>query len=74
MLVWNGAPDSPPASGVRDYLLRQKAGRLVTVVHPLQREDDPSHRMTVYEARRARLGAERFRCPPGRRSPIRSTR
>jgi glycosyltransferase involved in cell wall biosynthesis len=49
VLVWNGAADSPPASGVRDYLLRQSARRVVTVVHPLQREDDPKHRVTVYE-------------------------
>jgi glycosyltransferase involved in cell wall biosynthesis len=49
VLVWNGASDSPPASGVRDYLLKQRAGRVVTVVHPLQREDDPRHRLTVFE-------------------------
>ena len=49
VLVWNGAADSPPASGVRDYLLRQQARRVVTVVHPLQSEDDPRHRVTVYE-------------------------
>jgi glycosyltransferase involved in cell wall biosynthesis len=49
VLVWNGAPDSPPASGVRDFLLDTKAARLTTVVHPLQREDDPKHRLTVYE-------------------------
>jgi glycosyltransferase involved in cell wall biosynthesis len=49
VLVWNGAADSPPASGVRDYLLRERARRVVTVVHPLEREDDPRHRVTVYE-------------------------
>ena len=48
VLVWNGASDSPPASGVRDYLLKQRARRVVTVVHPLQREDDPRHRLTVF--------------------------
>ena len=49
VLAWNGAPDSPPASGVRDYLLRVKARRVITVVHPLQAEDDPRHRLTVWE-------------------------
>lgn len=49
VLVWHGAADSPPASGVRDYLLRERAKRVITVKHPLQREDDPRHRITVYE-------------------------
>jgi glycosyltransferase involved in cell wall biosynthesis len=49
VLVWNGAADSPPASGVRDFLLQQRARRVITVAHPLQREDDPRHRVTVYE-------------------------
>jgi glycosyltransferase involved in cell wall biosynthesis len=49
VLVWNGASDSPPASGVRDYLLKERARRVVTVVHPLQREDDPRHRLTAFE-------------------------
>jgi glycosyltransferase involved in cell wall biosynthesis len=63
VLVWNGAADSPPASGVRDFLLQQRARRVITVAHPLQREDDPSHRLTIYEygrrvsERKVRLGA-----------------
>jgi glycosyltransferase involved in cell wall biosynthesis len=48
-IVANGAPDSPPASGVRDYLLDQEARRVTTVVHPLNPEDDPVRRITVYE-------------------------
>ncbi len=61
-LVWNGAADSPPASGVRDYLREAKARRLVTVVHPLQREDDPRHRMTVFE-RGERVSERSVRLP-----------
>ena len=57
VLAWNGASDSPPASGVRDYLLKQKAKRVVTVAHPLQREDDPRHRLVVYES--GERGSER---------------
>jgi glycosyltransferase involved in cell wall biosynthesis len=48
-VVWNGAADSPPASGVRDYLLAREAPRVTTVVHPLNPEDDPVRRITVYE-------------------------
>ena len=48
-IVWNGAPDSPPASGVRDYLLAQEARRVTTAIHPLNPEDDPVRRITVYE-------------------------
>src|SRR5438552_4248964 len=52
-LVYNGAADSPPASGVRDFLLARRAPRVTTIVHPLQREDDPGRRVTVYEPDRA---------------------
>jgi len=58
-LVYNGAADSPPASGVRDFLLARRAPRVTTIVHPLQREDDPGRRVTVYEPDRAPPAAAR---------------
>ena len=57
-LVYNGAPDSPPASGVRDFLRRRRAARVTTIVQPLQREDDPRRRVTVYEPDRAPVVTE----------------
>lgn len=57
----NGAPDSPPASAVREYLLARGA-RLVTVFHPLGPEEEGRHELTRYDgaggARR-----RRFRLP-----------
>jgi glycosyltransferase involved in cell wall biosynthesis len=44
LVVANGTPDSPPASGVRDYLAAH-ARELTTVFHPLNRDDPPLHRV-----------------------------
>lgn len=44
LIVANGTPDSPPASGVRDYLAAE-ARELTTVFHPLNRDDPPIHRV-----------------------------
>lgn len=48
-LVANGNPDSPPASGLRDYLA-QHARRLDAVFHPLSQEDPPLHRIMRWES------------------------
>ena len=34
---------------MRDFLIGRGAARVTTIVHPLQREDDPDRRVTVYE-------------------------
>jgi glycosyltransferase involved in cell wall biosynthesis len=44
LIVANGNPDSPPASGVRDYL-SARAARCVAISHPLAPEDPPVHRV-----------------------------
>ena len=44
LLVANGTPDSPPASGVRDYLARH-AHELTAIFHPLNRDDPPLHQV-----------------------------
>jgi glycosyltransferase involved in cell wall biosynthesis len=49
VLACNGAPDAPPATPVRDFLLRHGARRVTTVYHPLEPEDDPHHVITVFE-------------------------
>jgi glycosyltransferase involved in cell wall biosynthesis len=56
VLVANGNADSPPASGVRDWLA-ERARRLVAVFHPLSPEDPPLHR--VAEWREGVLAGER---------------
>jgi glycosyltransferase involved in cell wall biosynthesis len=48
-IAWNGATDTPPASSVREYLLRRGARRLTTIQHPLEPEDGGGHRFVVYE-------------------------
>jgi glycosyltransferase involved in cell wall biosynthesis len=48
-VVCNGAPDEPPASGVWQFLVRHQAKRVTTVYHPLDRDDGPWHRITIYE-------------------------
>jgi glycosyltransferase involved in cell wall biosynthesis len=55
-LVANGNEDSPPASGVRDWLA-PRARRLISVFHPLSPEDPPEHR--IAEWRDGRLVASR---------------
>lgn len=45
----NGDFDSPPASGLIDYLRDRGARRLVTVFHPLSPEDGNEHLITTYE-------------------------
>lgn len=54
VLMANGAPDSPPASGLRDYLLGRGA-RVVTVHHPLGPDEGGLHHIVRYDgAGRAR--------------------
>jgi glycosyltransferase involved in cell wall biosynthesis len=48
-VVWNGASDEPPASGVWQFLVEHGAKSVTTVHHPLARDDGPWHRITVYE-------------------------
>ncbi|MBJ7518239.1 MAG: glycosyltransferase [Solirubrobacteraceae bacterium] len=47
-LVANGAPDSPPASGVRDYLLARGA-RVIVVHHPLGPDEAGRHHIVQYD-------------------------
>lgn len=49
LIVANGTPDSPPASGVRDYLAAT-ARELTTVFHPLNRDDPPVHRVARWRS------------------------
>ena len=49
VIACNGASDTPPAAAVREYLLLKQAGRVTTIYHPLQPEDDPRHLVTTYE-------------------------
>jgi glycosyltransferase involved in cell wall biosynthesis len=49
VLVANGMPDSPPASGVRDYL-RDAGATLTTVFHPLTPEQRGAHVISEYRA------------------------
>lgn len=63
-LVANGAPDSPPASGVRDYLLARGA-RVVIVHHPLGPEEQGRHNIVTYDgAGRARRRVVRLPSKP----------
>jgi glycosyltransferase involved in cell wall biosynthesis len=48
-VVCNGASDAPPAAGVWEFLVQHGAGRVTTVYHPLEPDDGPWHRITVYE-------------------------
>jgi glycosyltransferase involved in cell wall biosynthesis len=45
LIVANGTPDSPPASGVRDFLAAN-ARELTTLFHPLNPDDPPVHHVT----------------------------
>lgn len=47
VLVANGQPDSPPASGVAEFL-RDAGARLTTIFHPLSREDAGRHLIAEY--------------------------
>jgi glycosyltransferase involved in cell wall biosynthesis len=55
-IAWNGATDTPPASSVREYLLRHGARRVTTIQHPLEPEDGRRHRIVVYEHGRKTRG------------------
>lgn len=48
LIVANGTPDSPPASGVRDFLAVH-ARELTTVFHPLNPDDPPLHRVAHWQ-------------------------
>jgi glycosyltransferase involved in cell wall biosynthesis len=47
LLLANGAADSPPASGLRDYL-RARGARVTTIIHPLGPEHGNRHEITSY--------------------------
>lgn len=47
VLVANGQPNSPPASGVADFL-REAGARVTTVFHPLSSEDAGRHVISEY--------------------------
>lgn len=46
-ILAHGAADSPPASGLRDYLLARGA-QLTTIIHPLMPEDGDRHEIVTY--------------------------
>jgi glycosyltransferase involved in cell wall biosynthesis len=48
LIVANGTPDSPPASGVREFLSTH-ARELTTVFHPLNPDDPPLHRVARWQ-------------------------
>lgn len=48
IVLANGQPDSPPGSGLIDYLLNRGAGELTVVFHPLTAEDGNRHLITTY--------------------------
>jgi glycosyltransferase involved in cell wall biosynthesis len=48
-IVTNGFVGGGAAHAMRDFLVARKAGRLVTVFHPLTREDVGRHEMTIWE-------------------------
>ncbi len=48
LIVANGNPDSPPASGVRDFLA-SNARELTTIFHPLNRDDPPVHHIARWQ-------------------------
>jgi glycosyltransferase involved in cell wall biosynthesis len=48
-IAWNGSTDTPPASSVREFLLRHGARRVTTIQHPLEPEDGRCHRIILYE-------------------------
>ncbi|MBV9607611.1 MAG: glycosyltransferase family 4 protein [Solirubrobacterales bacterium] len=48
IVLANGQPDSPPGSGLIDYLLSRGAHRLTAIFHPLTAEDGNRHLITEY--------------------------
>jgi glycosyltransferase involved in cell wall biosynthesis len=52
LVLMNGTIDSPPASGLVEYLVNNGARRVTAVVHPLTAEDGDSHLTITYEAGR----------------------
>jgi glycosyltransferase involved in cell wall biosynthesis len=63
LIVANGTADSPPASGVRDFLAVH-ARELTTVFHPLNPDDPPIHHVARW--RYGRLSYERAIRRPSR--------
>lgn len=57
LIVANGAPDSPPGSGVRDFLAAH-ARELTTVFHPLNPGDRGVHRVSYWHAGRQVIDRE----------------
>lgn len=49
VVVANGNPGSPPASGVRDFLVAAGARRVTSIFHPLSADEGGLHVVTVHE-------------------------
>jgi glycosyltransferase involved in cell wall biosynthesis len=58
----NGVPDSPPASGLVDFLLGRQAREVTTIFHPLLPEDGSHHTVTTY-VRGEKVSRRRVRLP-----------
>jgi glycosyltransferase involved in cell wall biosynthesis len=53
VLAANGSPGTPPADGVREFLMQEGASSVTVLYHPLSTEDGPQHRIVSYEPDRA---------------------
>jgi glycosyltransferase involved in cell wall biosynthesis len=70
-LVANGYGDSAPAGPFREYLLDRGARRVTTIFHPLDRDSEPRHVITHYEAGgRARSRSVRLPSRPPHTYPL----
>jgi glycosyltransferase involved in cell wall biosynthesis len=49
MILASGTNDTPPASGLLEYLIARGARRVTTVLHPLNAGDGNRHKITTYE-------------------------
>jgi glycosyltransferase involved in cell wall biosynthesis len=70
-LVANGFGDHPPAAPFCKYLLDRGAKRVTTIFHPLDRDSEPRHVITTYEASgRARTRSIRLASRPPHSYPL----
>jgi glycosyltransferase involved in cell wall biosynthesis len=71
MLLMNGTTGSPPGSGLLEFLLDRTARQVITVAHPLTKEDGNRHETTTYLAgRQLRARAVRYPTHPPYTYPI----
>jgi glycosyltransferase involved in cell wall biosynthesis len=61
VIASNGFADGP-AQALRDYLVERRAAEVMTILHPLGREDEPAHLITRWR-RGALVGSRRVRLP-----------